>query len=199
MANLKGQNCVGCSIQMPIEDGHDKCVLCLGENHTFLARENPSSCMNCFILPARFLEARCCVFGKQKQVAPPSGSQQAKRPRRSDFGCGPLKPLTVAPLRSFLSDTGEEISGLSREQEDDEEVDVVGSHSSDSDLPPGQGEAVPELEEGERVSELRQFRGLIERAAQALGVDPIVGQAPAPSRFDDGCELQPAPFLVPLL
>lgn len=35
----------------------------------------------------------------------------------------------------------------------------------------GQVEAVLELEEGEQVSELCQFRGLIKRAAQALGVD----------------------------
>ncbi len=60
-------------------------------------------------------------------------------------------------------------------------------------------EAGPELEEGEQFSELRQFRELIERAAQALGVDSTISQAHAPSGFDDGCETQPAPSLVPLL
>ncbi len=194
MASQAGHNCVGCGVQMPIEDGHDRCVLCLGQNHASLARDNPSSCMNCFILPARSLEARYCVFSKHKQPAQPTVSQQAKRLKGAEFGVGSVKPLTVPPLRSFLR-----AESWVEEQEEAEEVDVIGASSSDSDLPPGQGEAGPELEEGERVRELRQFRGLIERAAQALGVDSTVNQAPAPSRFDDGCDTQPAPFLVPLL
>ncbi len=46
--------------------------------------------------------------------------------------------LIVLPLRSFFSDTRIEAGGLVDKQEEEvEEVDVVGFHSSDSDLPPG--------------------------------------------------------------
>lgn len=30
---------------VPLEDGHDQCILCLGSQHALLARENPESCV----------------------------------------------------------------------------------------------------------------------------------------------------------
>lgn len=48
MADHQEHSCVG-GVSMPLEDGHDKCVLCLGHKHTVLSRENPQSCMDCFI------------------------------------------------------------------------------------------------------------------------------------------------------
>ncbi len=35
------------------EDGHNQCVSCLGHSHAMSACEDPASCMNGFIMPAR--------------------------------------------------------------------------------------------------------------------------------------------------
>ncbi|XP_053190141.1 uncharacterized protein LOC128373962 [Scomber japonicus] len=59
---------------MPMEDGHDQCVHCLG-----LASQDPTFCMNCFILPARVREARARVF---PVTHPATLTGPAKRPRR---------------------------------------------------------------------------------------------------------------------
>lgn len=53
--------------------------------------------------------------------------------------------------------------------------------------------------EGDQGSVVFQFRGLIERAAQALGVESGAGIAPAPSRFDSDCGQTCGSFSVPLL
>lgn len=84
------------------------------------------------------------------------------------------------------------------EPEEVDEVDVLG-YSSDSDIPLGQARAVSVSEEGEHDGEPHQFRGLIERAAQALGSETGAGNTPAPSRFDEDSGRQSAPFSVPLL
>lgn len=46
-----------CQVALPSEDGHHMCVQCLGCEHALLARENPHSCMDCFIMLAHTREA----------------------------------------------------------------------------------------------------------------------------------------------
>lgn len=46
-------------VYMPLKDGHNKCVLGLGHQHAVLFRENPLSCMDCFIMPVPTTEAQC--------------------------------------------------------------------------------------------------------------------------------------------
>ncbi len=55
---------------------NDKCVLCLGHQHAVLSRENPRSCMDCFIMLACTREARCRFFGGKRE-----GSSLSEVPR----------------------------------------------------------------------------------------------------------------------
>lgn len=48
----------------PLEDGHDKCVLCLGFQHVFLPDEAPEFCLNCFLLPPWTRKAAAQVEGE---------------------------------------------------------------------------------------------------------------------------------------
>lgn len=41
MATLMGHNGVECSISMPLEDGQDRCILCVGSEDSLLDREAP--------------------------------------------------------------------------------------------------------------------------------------------------------------
>lgn len=101
------------------------------------------------------------MFRKRTQSAPPTEQQRAKRHR----GMGCSSTTSSLPGRGpSLWNTEED------EPEEVDEVDVVG-HSSDSDIPLGQARAGSVSEEGEHVGEPHQFRGLIERAAQALGIE----------------------------
>ncbi len=76
MASQQENSYVGCGISMPLEDGHDKCVLCLGRQHAILSRENKQACMDCFIMPACTREARCHFFGGKR-----ADSSQSEVPR----------------------------------------------------------------------------------------------------------------------
>ena len=177
--------CVGCGVQIPGEDGHEKCVRCLGESHAALSRNNPSSCMNCFILPRPCLEARYCAFKNQAA----SLKRQAQSGPHVGAGVNFTPPLIIsaAPLYELPETEGQE------------ESEVESEGSSDSDVPPSQeGEAASGGEEKERSSTSLQFKALIERAARALGVESGVG-APAPSRFDSDTAQPYASFAVPLL
>lgn len=53
---------------------------------------------------------------------------------------GSVNPVTVLSLRPFIGGAWDEAESLVGEQEDTEEVDVEGFHSSDNDFPPGQRE-----------------------------------------------------------
>uniref|UniRef100_A0AAV2LY13 Uncharacterized protein n=1 Tax=Knipowitschia caucasica TaxID=637954 RepID=A0AAV2LY13_KNICA len=121
--------CEDCGVQMPIEDGHMKCVLGLGEDHASAAREDPSSCMNCFIIPRPSLEARCCLFRGKKRKASVTELSQEKRDR--GLGTRSKTPMIGPPLTITVHDTSEP-----HEQEDVSDVDV--ECFSDSDLAPDQ-------------------------------------------------------------
>ena len=74
---------------MPLEDGHDNCVLCLGHQHAMLARDTPQSCMNCFIMPMHTREARCRFF-TSKRGGLPTLERPARKMRRASRGKGRL-------------------------------------------------------------------------------------------------------------
>ena len=193
MASL-GHSCVVCGIQLPIEDGHDVCVRCLGEEHAAMAVNNPSSCMDCSILPKRSLEARLCVFGPKRGggVTPPPVLQQTKRTRLEELGGSSSVDFYLkSPLRPG------ERSGVEGLEEDDcdDEVDVLGI-SDDGEI-----QCMAEEDEQTKESKRQQFRALVQRASQALGLGSVSGQIPPPSRFDDeeGFTEAEMPFGVPLL
>lgn len=63
-----GHNRVDSAVRMTMKDCHNTCVLCFGQNRASLAREIPSSCINCFILAARSVEADSCSEHQWKNV-----------------------------------------------------------------------------------------------------------------------------------
>lgn len=63
---------------MPLEDGHDECVLCLGHQHAILSGENTHSCMDGSIMPACTREARSCFFGVKQAGSPLSEVSKGK-------------------------------------------------------------------------------------------------------------------------
>ena len=67
--------CLGCGRKIPIEDSHDVCVFCFGEDHAQAAREEPAACMSCFCMTARQRKARYRLF---KTGKPTVGPQSAK-------------------------------------------------------------------------------------------------------------------------
>ena len=115
MADHEGHCCVGCGMAMPLEDGHDNCVLCLGHEHAPVSKENPQSCMDCFILPARTREARCRFFAAKRMGSHVSEGLRQKIRRMATASEGrreypgawqaplpPLQPMVVRPpLSSF--------------------------------------------------------------------------------------------------
>lgn len=42
MASREGPSCMGIGVEMPMDHGHDYCVLCLGDEHALTARDNPA-------------------------------------------------------------------------------------------------------------------------------------------------------------
>ena len=66
MASATTHMCMACAITLPMEDGHDKCIACLGFQHAEATRDNPAACMNCFIMPWRTREARAHFFAGKR-------------------------------------------------------------------------------------------------------------------------------------
>lgn len=195
---------MGCGVSMPLEDGHDECVECLGPQHALLARESPHSCMNCFILSARTREARCRYFSVKRAGSPLSeapkrkvgksraeatqGRGECSRPWQGTLpppmptavGWPCVDPLSLPPL------------GL---EEEEGEVDVETVFSDDDDLSCGQRE----VGAGEGSFLAPHFDEVIGRAARALGVAPPDDLMAPTSRFEEDMEVRPAPVRVPLL
>ena len=92
MAAQEGHCCVGCGVAMPLEDGNDSCVLFLGHEHAIVSRENPQSCMDCFILPARTREARCRFFAPKRVGAQGYEGPRLKSRRLQRGGGSVLAP-----------------------------------------------------------------------------------------------------------
>lgn len=98
MASREGPLCSSCGVKIPIEDAHDFCVYCLGEDHARAARVDPAACMSCFCMTARQREACCRLF--LKAVTPAVGPQPAKRSRpvSSAVGRGRAQVPHTPPL-----------------------------------------------------------------------------------------------------
>ncbi len=148
---------------MPMEDGHDQCVHCLGLDHARMASRDPFSCMNCFILPARVREARALAFSCKHPATLIGQTQQAKQPRvvvwndqvgvesQSHHTLGvavrnglawpsPVAgtaPSTTQHPTSTLVEQGELDIPMS-DASDGGEVDILGVDSEGEDLPLGQ-------------------------------------------------------------
>ena len=207
MADQEGHCCVGCGVAMPLEDGHDNCVLCLGHEHALVSKENPQSCMDCFILPARTREARCCFFSAKRTGSHVSeGPRQkigrmatASEGRREHPGAwqAPLPPLQPMVVRPALSSFPPPASGSGREEEEaEEDVDVETVFSSDdNDLSCAQ-HTVGEVTRGELAHRVEE---VINRASRVLGVALPENPGTTPSRFEEGMEVCPASTQVPLL
>ena len=201
----QGHCCVGCGVAMPLEDGHDSCVLCLGHEHAVVSRENPQSCMDCFILPARAREARCRFFapkragshgyeGPQQKIRRMAAASEGRGASREAVEPatwrGLLPPRQPIMIRPPVLGPGDE------EHEAEEDVDVETVFSSDDiDLSCAQ-QTEGEVTRGELA---RRFEAVISRASRALGIVlPENPRAPS-SRFEEGTEVRPASTQVPLL
>ena len=203
---------MGCGVAMPLEDGHVKCVLCLGHQHATLSREAPDSCMDCFIMPARTREARCRFFGAKRAGPPLSDMTRGKTGRLTEAtrgqGAHPEPwPATLAPSTPRPSTSRSRVGPLpppipvlemdeEEEEEEEDDVDIETVFSSD-DNGVSCGQQLPgDTWKGEVA---RHFAGVISRATRALDVAlPEHPSAPA-SRFEEDGDVRPIPSQVPLL
>lgn len=207
MAYQEGHCCVDCGVAMPLEDGHDSCVLCLGHEHALVSKENPQSCMDCFILPAHTREARCHFFVAKRAGSHVSEGPRQKTGRKAAASEGrrecsgawqaplpPLQPMVVQPpLSSFLPPPSE----LGREEEEaEEDVDVETVCSSEDDDLSCAQQTVGKVTKGELA---RRFEDVINRTSRALGVALPENPRAASSRFEEDMEVRPASTQVPLL
>lgn len=195
-----GHCCVDCGAEMPLEDGHDSCVLCLGHEHALVSRENPQSCMDCFILSARTREARCRFFAPKHKGAQVYEAPQPKNRRVAVASEGrgecsgawqaplpPLQPMRVRPPLSSFPPLGLE----EEEAEEEGDVDVETVSSSE--------ENVLSCAQPTRGQVAHLFEEVITRASRALGVALPENPRATSSRFEEGAEMRPASTQVPLL
>ena len=174
-----------------MEDGHDKCIACLGAQHAEAARADPAACMDCFIMPLRTREARAHFFtGRQSHSH--SGDDRAGKRQR-------LQSPDREDCRSFLPP---EYSGGERDEDaislfpsEEEGVLTPGRESQGQRASTGT-ESSSVLQERPAVSQLQE---VLNRAAVALDItlpeDPLLPV----SRFEERDAPRPAWARVPLL
>ncbi|KAK0147363.1 hypothetical protein N1851_013231 [Merluccius polli] len=191
MASSSTHVCVACNITLPMEDGHDKCIACLGSQHAEAARADPAACMDCFIMPLRTREARAHFFtGRQSHSH--SGDDRAGKRQR-------LQSPDREDCRSFLRP---EYSGGERDEDaislfpsEEESVLTPGRESQGQRASTGT-ESSSVLQERPAVSQLQE---VLNRAAVALDItlpeDPLLPV----SRFEERDAPRPAWARVPLL
>ncbi|KAK0153145.1 hypothetical protein N1851_005162 [Merluccius polli] len=191
MASSSTHVCVACNITLPMEDGHDKCIACLGSQHAEAARADPAACMDCFIMPLRTREARAHFFtGRQSHSH--SGDDRAGKRQR-------LQSPDREDCRSFLPP---EYSGGERDEDaislfpsEEEGVLTPGRESQGQRASTGT-ESSSVLQERPAVSQLQE---VLNRAAVALDItlpeDPLLPV----SRFEERDAPRPAWARVPLL
>ena len=192
MEGTSGHHCVGCNIAIPLKDGHNKCVLCLGHQHATWARDTPQSCMNCFIMPIHTREARCLFFtSKREGLSFLEGpvrnmGRVSRRPgecsratQASLFSLSvPRAPVSLcvgpSPPPSLFSDR--EYDGSEEEDLDVETVFSLESGQFSSEQPPT---AKPP---GRELAHL--FGEIVGRAAKALNIVLPEKPTAAASRFE---------------
>ena len=189
MASRERPLCLGCGRKIPIEDSHDVCVFCLGEDHAQAAREEPAACMSCFCMTARQREACYRLF---KTGTPSVGPQPARQSRPAAATVGaragmdaahtPITVCSAGGLRS-VTESRPIRAGPSNEAAvmglhppcplidvDGGENDSLSLHPSDEEIDVHSVDKWPGEEEfDEKWSP--QLQGLISRAAAALRVD----------------------------
>lgn len=205
MAAHASQTCLECGIPMPLEDGHEQCVLCLGPEHALLAREALDACMNCFILPARTKEA-CARFFASKQPAPPtSHASQAKMRKMAAAGVETRQADPWAGSPPLFAD----LPGLSHsvpshgpaskpgpveddyQEADGEEASILSSGGSHLSL------GLPPAGSPGTVSGQVGFYQLMEKASRVLELPLPEVPVSAISRFDDVSQPQRLVSLLP--
>lgn len=62
--------CRTCAVALPVEDGHDRCIAFLGYDHALKACDNPSTCMDCSIMPLCTREAHFHFFWAKHLQSP---------------------------------------------------------------------------------------------------------------------------------
>ncbi len=217
--------CLGCGIKMPMEDGHDQCVHCLGLDHARMACQDPSFCMNCFILPARVREARARVFPVKRPAAITEQLHKSKQPRMvvSDDPVAqsphpsvmsvrlrPMPPPVAAvstpptvqlPASSWQGQEGLHLASPMSDGSDEGDIDILTVNTEDGGLFPVQEGVESKQVEGEQEQEVTSplYHQLLTRAAEALGIDMPAEQGQRASRFDDVDTTQSRPFTIPLL
>ncbi|CAI5695366.1 unnamed protein product [Oreochromis niloticus] len=198
MAGNASQTCLECGIPMPLDDGHEHCVLCLGPEHALLAREAPASCMNRFILPVRTGEARARFFSVKRPAPPLSQASQAKvrKIAAADVESSPAAPWAgspspfidlLGPSRAFpfCGPASEPVPlDVDYGEADVDEASILCSDASrlSPEVPPA---GSPGTESGQL-----SFFQLLERACQALELSLPEVPVSAPSRFDDASRPQ---------
>lgn len=196
--------CAECGVKMPMEDGHDSCVHCLGVDCAQTACSDPASCMNCFILPGKVREARLLACSRKRPAVEPQLSY-GKQPRLSKSCVQPPSPATPKtahtedPLLGSSSmnyhcpsqDTGSGNGSPLSMGSDTGDIDILGSGSENEEPTEVRVDVEPE-------GPSPHCQAIIARAAQALGVAIPSEPARAPSLFDDSTS-QTSQGYVPLL
>ena len=199
MATQGAHTCGGCGVKMPVEDGHDHCVRCLGPDHARMAIQDPAACMNCFILPERVREARARLPSLDSSNTALGQPLPAKRLKaaveNNQTAVQPVATATVSSPHEPVPaiEVGQE--EYLDEEDEEADVDVLGldlDEDEDDELPCGQEELAAAQDEPSL------FFSIIARAAQALQMELPSVQARRASRFDEG-EDRPCPPSVPLL
>lgn len=62
--------CRTCAVALPVKDGHDRCIAYLGYDHALKACDNPSTCMDCFIMPLHTRKAHFHFFWAKRPQSP---------------------------------------------------------------------------------------------------------------------------------
>lgn len=192
MASPPTHACTACALMLPMEDGHDKCIRCLGFRHAEAARDNPASCMDCFIMPLRTREARFHFFMGKRPHSPSSDIDAKRRriepPDRAEAFSSQGTPTMEEPFHAMHRGEDTDVDVVSLFPSDEESVLTAGQGSPVAETTPGASElpAVPQLQE------------VLGRAATALDLTLPEDTHPPPSRFEENVS-QPASARVPLL
>lgn len=177
------------------------CVLPGPYSHAATAREDPASCVNCFIMPARTREARCLVFkGKRPAISTPAAqhSKRAKHPKGAElrelgsgFRSGPAPIPTPPSARMGSAGMAARPYPLAtdieeKEEEEDEanfdvDVESLFPDTDEEGLSSGQPQAGPEAEGAESSTQLSHLtRALVERLLEPSVLTPWQRLTPPP-------------------
>ena len=124
----KGKPCSLCGAGMPVRDGHDACVVCLGVDHAVLAANAAGDCDVCAGLPKEIKAARLLKVRKAYEVAEDDGEPQEAEeelPGEED----PM-PARARSTRSRASSRPPPVQQDDAEEEQEEDCDMDPEYES---------------------------------------------------------------------